>query len=127
MAHEHPSHLLTTLSGVVSSVGFGLYQLFVETDNIHRGVTGAKFPQGFASLNPLEEFLEGSISTAIGSMVAFALIYGFEKRNHLDRNLALESITVYSGALVGYIGMMIAGSLLHASSGVPDVKWGPFK
>lgn len=107
----------------------GKLQIDAEARKIIIGTAGDKFPLGWESFNPTEEFLEGSIPVVIGAFAgkkAYGLMCSilFKEGGY---NKFGELTFMMIGALWGYSAMVKLGAVLEQQLGIPDIKWGPFK
>jgi len=118
-----------SLCYIAFAVGGGKLQINAEARKIITGTAGAKFPLGWESFHPTEEFLEGSIPTVIGAF-AGKKVYGlmcsiFFKEAGYNKFGELTFMMI--GALWGYCAMVKLGAVIEQQLSIPDIKWGPFK
>lgn len=107
----------------------GVSQILAESDRIvSQSASGlAKFPNGFESMNVVEEFIEGSLPMVAG---ALAGQYGYEVIRRVTRrqyNPGTELKYMVLGGALASCAMIVSGEILHRYLDVPDIKWGPFR
>jgi len=95
----------------------GFFQFYIETHGSKMG-----------PFNFIEEFSEGSLPALMGGLAMLGLYTYLTRKEYLDNDIDTigKCLAYGSGTLIGYIAMMVTGSLIHQALGVPDVKWGPF-
>ncbi|PIY71673.1 hypothetical protein COY87_04935 [Candidatus Roizmanbacteria bacterium CG_4_10_14_0_8_um_filter_33_9] len=96
----------------------GFYQFYAETHGSKPG-----------PFNLIEEFAEGSIPALMGGLAMLGLYSYLKRKANLDHDTDTmgKCIAYGTGALIGYMGMVIVGILVHQTSGIADIKWEPFK
>ena len=103
-------------------------QLAVESTKISLSPSTPKFPLGFESMNPVEEFMEGGIAMVAGAFVGKLFDLTTCNKLGIEYSHKREFQYIAVGAAAGYVCMaMVAGPLIHELTGASDVKWGPFK
>jgi hypothetical protein len=94
---------------------------FYKITGVDRGEDPNKFPDGIKSLSMKEEFLEGGVSAAIGSVAMLQVIKYFCKREGKEITHKDEVLAIVVGGGLGYCGMSILGGIIHNIIGQPDV------
>lgn len=102
-------------------------QILAEGTKALLGSDLEKFPNGLASINPIEESLEGGVSASAGAVIGFLLYKRLVATGKIEESDENIQKSLLYGGVSGYCSMaFVAGPLLHSLTGTADVKWGPF-